>query len=125
MTPAEASASESKREEDEEEISLPDPDFDEAEYMEEEIEKGKLAVINTGWGIFLASIAAVIEPLLGVTWKVGWIVLLAGVAVIRSVYQLGGVESHDWGAKEWLGASATLFFSFLAFWYIFSNPPFV
>lgn len=115
----------SKRPEDEEEVTLPDPDFDEVEHMEEEVEKGKLAVMNTGYGIFLASVAAIVEPYFGVTWKVGWFILLVGVAFARSVYRLGGVQSHEWGVKEWLGAAVTLFFSFLAFWYIFSNPPFV
>lgn len=126
--PSNAAASKAESdvpEEEREEVTLPDPDFDEAEYMTEEVEKGKLAVMNTGYGIFLAAIAAIVEPLFGVTWKVGWFVLLAGVAFVRQLYRLGGVESHDWGAKEWLGAAVTLFFTFLAFWYIFSNPPFV
>lgn len=124
--PAAAEASEADDDVvEEEEVHLPEPDFDEAEHMAEEVEKGKLAVMNTGLGIFLASIAAVAEPLFAVTWKVGWVVLGVGAVFLQRFYRLGGVESHDWGAKEWLGAYVTLFFSFLAFWYVFSNAPFV
>jgi len=121
---AAAEASDTEQPDEEEEVHLPEPDFDEAEHMAEEIEKGKLAVMNTGLGIFLASVAAVIEPLLDVTWKAGWIVLGVGAVFLRRFYRLGGVESHDWGLKEWLGAYVTLFFTFLAFWYVFSNAPF-
>lgn len=119
-----AQASEADDADVEEEVTLPDPDFDEVEYMREEVQKGKLAVLNTGYGVFLASVAAVAQTLFGLPWKAGWAILAAGLLGVKGVYRLGGVEDHDWGAKEWLAAAVTLFFSFLAFWYLFLNPPF-
>ena len=106
-----------------EEIKLPVPDFDPETYMADEIEKAQLAVLNTGYGILLAGVAAVVDAFTG-NHMHGWYTLLIGVAGLRWVYRLGGVGSHEWGAKEWVAAYFTLFFSFLAFWYMFSNPPF-
>lgn len=122
---AEASESEEQVDspEDLEDIKLPVPDFDEEEYMAQEIEKAQLAVLNTGYGILLAGAAAVVDGYTG-NHMHGWLTLLVGVAGLRGVYRLGGVTHHDWGAKEWIAAYFTLFFSFLAFWYVFSNPPF-
>ncbi len=125
---AEASKGEHKKgeqPEEEEEISLPVPDFDEAEHMAEEVEKGKLAVLNTGYGILLAAISAVVIPLAGMPWNYGWFILLIGLLGLRHAYKLGGVTTHEWSGKEWVAAYFTLFFSFLAFWYVFNNPPFV
>jgi hypothetical protein len=125
MAVAEAAESEEADREDEEEVRLPEPDFDELEHMQEEVEKGKLAVMNTGYGIFLAAVTVLVQSLYTVDWKIGWLVLLAGASFLRYVYRMGGVRSHEWGAKEWLARYVTLFFTYLAFWYIFSNPPFV
>lgn len=125
MAVAEAADPETEGEEPDEEVQLPEPDFDEVEHMQEEVEKGKLAVMNTGYGIFLASVTVVIQSLFNVDWKIGWGVLIVGVSMLRYVYRAGGVRSHEWGAKEWLARYVTLFFTYLAFWYIFSNPPFV
>jgi hypothetical protein len=122
---AAAEASEETPEDEREEVQLPEPDFDEVEHMQEEVEKGKLAVMNTGYGILLAAITVLIRAVSTVDWKIGWLVLLGGASMLRYVYRLGGVRSHEWGAKEWLARYVTLFFTFLAFWYTFSNPPFV
>ncbi len=113
----------SEEREGEEEITLPVPDFDEEEYMKKEIEKAQLAVLNTGYGIFLAGVAAVVNGYVNDVWY-GWGTLLVGLLGLRAVYRLGGIRSHEWGWKEWIAAYFTLFFSFLAFWYVFSNPPF-
>jgi len=119
-----AQAAESEEPDLEEEVTLPDPEFDEVEYKREQIRKGKLAVLNTGWGIFLASIAATLQHGFGFSYQAGWMVLAAGLVGLRAVYRLGGVEEHDWGLKAYFAAGVTLFFSFLAFWYLFLNPPF-
>lgn len=120
-----AQAAETDGDDAKEEVVLPDPDFDEAEYKSDEVQKGKLAVLNTGYGVFLGSVAAVVQNTFASTWKVGWAVLAVGLLGLNGIYRLGGIEDHEWGAKEFLGAAVTLFFSFLAFWYLFLNPPFV
>lgn len=123
-TKGQGSRSKRSEEEEHEEVKLPVPDFDPEAYMKKEVRSAKLAVLNTGYGILLASLAAVAVPLMGGEVRWGWFALLVGVAGLRMVYKLGGVATVEWGAKEWLAAYFTLFFSFLAFWYLFSNPPF-
>ncbi len=111
--------------EDEEEITLPEPDFDEQEYMLEEVQKGKMAVVNTGYGILLAAVTVAAQALFEVTPRVGWGILALGGLGLPTLYRLVDVDVPEWGFKEIASAGITLFFSFLAFWYIFSNPPFV
>lgn len=115
----------SDADEDREEITLPEPDFDEQEYKRDEIQKGKMAVLNTGYGILLAAIAVTAQALFGASSRVGWMVLAVGALGVPTLYRLGNVDVPEWGFKQFATAGITLFFSFLAFWYIFSNPPFV
>ena len=113
-----------------EEVKLPVPDFDPEAYMRKEVRSAKLAVLNTGYGVLLAGVATLVQALLSGDGPVadnarfGWFTLLIGVAGLRLTYRLGGVETGEWKPKDWLAAYFTLFFSFLAFWYLFTNPPF-
>ncbi len=111
--------------EEREEITLPEPDFDEVEYKVEEVLKGKRAVVDTGLGIFLAAVTVAIQTQMDVTGRIGWAVLGAGLLSAPYLYQASGIKPPEWGFKEIATTGITTFFSFLAFWYIFSNPPFV
>lgn len=113
-----------KKEEEREEITLPEPDFDEVEYKKEEVLKGKRAVVDTGLGIFLAAVTVTIQAQFAVTPRIGWGILVAGLLSVPYLYQAATIKPPEWSFKELATTGITTFFSFLAFWYIFTNPPF-
>ena len=96
------------------------PAFDEVSYMQTEIAAARVAVITIGW----AFVGAGVSFLLSFNAALAF---LAGIAVAFGLYfvlPLVGIDIKPFKRKDWMGHGVTYFFSWLAFWILFLNPPF-
>ncbi|MBI4393035.1 MAG: hypothetical protein HY556_04445 [Euryarchaeota archaeon] len=111
------------------EYEFPMPVFDEEAFHLRENASAKISIVGVGLGAVLGIVAAYAQPLLTRgdprLWFLGLVFFLAGAAAIRPLVHLIGVDTAKMKGKDWLGHMATIFFTFLAAWILFSNPPFV
>jgi hypothetical protein len=96
------------------------PAFDEVTYMQTEIAAARVAVITIGW----AFVGAAVSFFLSFNAALAF---LAGIAVAFGLYfvlPLIGIDIKPFKRRDWAGHGVTYFFSWLAFWILFLNPPF-
>ena len=97
------------------------PEFDEVAFMRREIEGARAAVATIIWAVVGAVIAFALFAVLP------FLAFLGGIAVGFGLYfmlPLFGVQVDAFKRKDWIGHGITYFFSWLAFWILFLNPPF-
>lgn len=98
------------------------PEFDEAEFMEREIEVSKTGIITVLYAIPIAivSFGLTIIGLAGI----GFIIGFFSIFTLRYLYQKLGINLKDFEKKTWVGNGALMFFSWLLIWVLLLNPPF-
>jgi hypothetical protein len=97
------------------------PEFDEVAYMRTEIEAARTAVITIGWALLGALISFLLYSVNAV------LAFFGGIGVGFGLYfmlPLIGISVTPFKRKDWIGHGITYFFSWLAFWILFLNPPF-
>lgn len=109
---------------DEEEIKL--PEFDENAFKEKERRKAKTSIISFLFGIIIALICRFLWVNMDVSirWALTFIFALASIGFLWKILQILHIDIMAFGKKEWLGSIAFYFFTWLAFFVLFINPPF-
>ena len=110
------------KDEEEESYSFKPPKFDEKEFMQQEIKKGRTThfTILLGIAIGVLSLALTSVNQIGLAVFLGFLVLLS----IKSYFNLVRVEYEFFEKKDWVGAGATYLFTWVVVWTLLINPPF-
>lgn len=102
------------------------PDFDEDAFIHKELVSFKTTGVLFVWGIVAALVSWGIFEVLGGA-QTGWYLGLGVVVVfgylLRFLYPRLGLDIKHFGRREWLGTGFLLFFTWLAFFLLFVNPP--
>ena len=115
---------ESKRAETEEKYDLPVPPFDAPAYVAKEKIAARATVVLAIYGLLLGQLAAIFMlTFQNAVSSLG--VFLFGLVALKAVLELTHIDYAGWDRKGWAGHILLLFFTFLAAWVVFSNPPFV
>jgi hypothetical protein len=112
-----------KDKEPEEKYEFKPPEFDERQFLIDEMSTTKRMVLLVTYG----AIFGVIAGLFTIMFKngyLGFLVLVAGAALIRYYLQLMGIDLSKFTKKTWAESAFSFFFTFLAIWLIAVNPPF-
>lgn len=118
-----------KRKKEKDNLDFAFPEFDERAYMGKEVEGAKTAVVCV---ILAIPVAAALYGLAVV--GLGIVAFFLGVALTFSlprIFQVleilpwPKVETSKFERRDWFGHGATFFFSWLAFWILLLNAPFV
>jgi hypothetical protein len=105
------------------------PEFDEGKYMRNEVEGAKAAVVTV---LLAIPVAALLYGL--AVWGLAIVAFFVGVALTFALPRLFGmlevlpwpkVDTSKFERRDWLGHGSTFFFSWLAFWILLLNAPFV
>lgn len=106
-----------------EEYEFRPPDFDEKEFLKKELTDTKTLIWTVLYAVLFGVTAGMImlasEDLLGVAFMMG----IAGIVSLKYFYPLIKVDIKSFQKKNWLGNTATFFFTFLAIWVLVLNVP--
>jgi len=111
-----------EEEEEEEEYAFDVPEFDKAEYMKDEIRKGKSILVSVALAPVFSFVALQLFILIG-DWTIAMIGGLSGLILIAPILRTLGINTDELGKKEWGIDVVMFFFTFLAIWVILMNPP--
>lgn len=109
-----------------EEYEFQVPDFDEKAFIHKEMTSFKTTAILFGWGIIAALVTwGVFMALDGAktTWYIGIGIVIAFLYALRVIYPKLNIDVAHFKRKEWMGTGFLLFFTWLAFFIFFANPP--
>ena len=118
-----------KRRKEKEESDFAFPEFDEGAYMRKEMEGAKAALVAV---ILAIPVAALLYGL--AVWGLAVVAFFVGVALTFALPRLfrlieilpwPKVDTAKFERRDWLGHGSTFFFSWLAFWILLLNAPFV
>jgi len=118
-----------KRRKEKEESDFAFPEFDEGAYMRKEMEGAKAALVAV---ILAIPVAALLYGL--AVWGLAIVAFFVGVALTFALPRLfrlieilpwPKVDTANFERRDWLGHGSTFFFSWLAFWILLLNAPFV
>ncbi|MFO7990807.1 MAG: hypothetical protein R6U61_00755 [Thermoplasmata archaeon] len=112
-----------RKKKEEEEPDFEFPEFDRVEYMKDEIKKGKTVLISIAVAPIFSLIATQVFKLT-MDWTFGFMVGIFGLLVIFPLFNTLGIDTSDFGKKEYATNAFMFFFTWLAFWLILINPPF-
>ena len=109
---------------DEEEIKI--PEFDEKKFKETEKRKAKTAFISFLFGIVIAIISQFLWIHLNksIRWPLLFLFGISAIGFLGKTLQYLKVDIKKFSGKEWLGSISFYFFTWLAFFILFLNPPF-
>ncbi|MFW6304158.1 MAG: hypothetical protein ACOC1V_00085 [Candidatus Saliniplasma sp.] len=110
--------------EEDEEFEYEFPEFDRKEYMLDELRKGKCVYISVALAPVFSIIAHYIFMYSGHQALLGFLVGLTGIGLLKTLFQIAGIDISELGKKEWALSVAMYLFTFLAVWVILMNPPF-
>jgi len=105
------------------------PEFDEGAYMTREVEGAKAAVLSV---ILAVPVAGALYGL--AVWGLAIVAFFLGVALTFALPRLfrlleilpwPKIDTAKFERRDWLGHGSTFFFSWLAFWILLLNAPFV
>jgi len=107
-----------------EEIKL--PEFDEKKFKEAERRKGKTSVISFLFGIVMAVISRFLWSNMNaaIGWPLIFLFAVASIGFLARILKYVKVDIKSFSKKEWLGSISLYFFTWLAFFILFMNPPF-
>jgi hypothetical protein len=102
------------------------PDFDEEAFIHKEMTSFKTTAVLFGWGILAALVSLAIFAAMGgakTAWYLGLGVLLLFLYSLRLLYPKLNIDVAHFKRREWMGTGFLLFFTWLAFFILFANPP--
>lgn len=110
-----------------EEYQFEVPDFDEDAFIHKEMVSFKTTSILFAWGVIAALISwGLWESMDGAKtgWYLGLLIVAAFGAALKWLYPRLKIDISHFGRREWLGTAFLLFFTWLAFFLLLTNPPF-
>lgn len=113
-----------KAEEDEEYEFTP-PDFDEKEFLKRELKDTKAALVSIGVAALFGVLAGTLGRLDSSIVLPALLLGVAGILLLKYIYQLLKVDISHFQKKNWVGIAGTFFFTFLAITVLTINVPFM
>jgi hypothetical protein len=113
-----------KGKEKEEEYEFIPPEFDEKEFIRKELRDSKALIVTVIYAILLGIVAGVISALNRSFVGLAFLVVIAGLFMLKFVYEFLRIDTHGFQKRNWVGNIATYFFTFLAIWILLLNTPF-
>jgi hypothetical protein len=111
-----------KVEEKEEEYEWVPPEFDEKAFLKKDIKGTRALIVTVAVCVIFAIIGYFVST--SVHWALGFVILFAGIILLRYIYPFTGVERESLETKTMIGNFALFFLLFLGLWILFMNPPF-
>ncbi len=107
-----------------EEIKI--PEFDEKKFKETERRKAKASMASFLFGILIAIISVVlwIHMDKSIRWPLVFLFAMASIGFLAKILQFLKIDISSFSKKEWLSSISFYFFTWLAFFILFINPPF-
>ncbi len=102
------------------------PDFDEEAFIHKEMISFRTTVILFFWGILAAGISfALFGPVGGAPggWWLGLLLVTAMGFGLKFIFKVTKTDISHWARREWIGTGFLFFFTWLAFFILFINPP--
>ncbi|MBW3581544.1 MAG: DUF5011 domain-containing protein [Euryarchaeota archaeon] len=117
-----------RRREDDKKAEMPFevPEFDESEYIRRETISFRTTLILFLYSIVTAAVSFGVWLAIGATERGWFLALLIGAVLgylLRYIYPALKVDVSHFGKKDWTGTGFLYFFSWLAFFIFFTNPP--
>lgn len=112
-----------KEKEPEEKYEFKPPEFDERQFLVDEMSTTKRMVVLVVYGAIFGVIAGIFT-IMSKNGYLGFLVLVAGAALMKFYLQLTGIDLSKFTKKTWGESGFSFFFTFLAIWLIAVNPPF-
>jgi hypothetical protein len=110
------------KDEEEEACAFVPPKFDENEFMQNEIKKGKTThfTILLGIGMGCLSLGLTAANQKGLAVFFGFLVMVS----MKNYFKIVKVDTDFFEKKEWIGAGGTYIFTWVVIWTLLINPPF-
>lgn len=102
---------------------FPMPNFDERAFMRREVEAARLTFVAVAIGLVAGVLARLLQHF-GPDWRLGFLPLLIGLAVLRPLFQRLNASPDAIKLRGMLGNWSLVFFTGLALWVLLNNPPF-
>jgi len=112
-----------KEKEPEEKYEFKPPEFDERQFLIDEMSTTKRMVLLVIYGAVFGVLAGIFTIMFK-NGYLGFLVLVAGAALMKFYLQLTGTDLSKFTKKTWAESAFSFFFTFLAIWLIAVNPPF-
>lgn len=109
----------------EEDYEFKPPEFNEREFLVKELRDTRAAIITVGVAMLFGVVAGVVTALSHSIVGLAFIIGIAGMLLLKSIYKMIGVDISGFTKKNWAGTVATYFFTFLAIWVLLMNTPFL
>jgi hypothetical protein len=113
------------KKEEEEEYEFTPPDFDEKEFLKKELKDTKASLVSIGvavmFGVLAGALGSIDRSIILPSLLLG----LAGIFLLKYIYQFLKVDISHFQKKNWLGVAGTFFFTFLAVTVLVINVPFI
>ncbi len=115
-----------KEEEDTEGAVFTPPEFDRKEFIEEEINRARAAILPIILAIAMGIVSAYLYLHMdkSYAWPMCAAIGLGAFALMKFIYPMGGVDVSKLKKKDIFGHAVMYFFAWLAVFIIFMNPPF-
>ncbi len=115
-----------KEESNDEDYEFVPPDFDEDAFIHKEMVGFRTTSTLIAVGIVAALLSWLLYPMVGmgnIGWFVGLAIFGAAFYGLKILFKALKFDISHYGRREWLGNGFLLFFTWLAFFMIFLNPP--
>jgi len=112
-----------KKEAEAEKYEFVPPDFDEKQFLKDEMKATKRTILNVIYGALFGALAAGVTALTG-SAPLGLLMMIVGIASLKYVYPILGIDISKFTKKNWLESGAFFFLTFMAIWILMFNPPF-
>lgn len=110
---------------------LPIPPFDAEAYVRKEAVGSRATLVLAIYGVLLGQLGALLPNVGGpLAFMKGNNVASLGIFFfglvgLQGLLEVCGVSTKEWDRKTWAGHVIVLFFTWLAAWILFQNPPFL
>jgi hypothetical protein len=96
------------------------PTFDEQAFIRREVQSARASFYAVGLGVLGGVVATAIQAL-GADWKLGWIALVASLALLQPLLKARGFGEDVTKAKAIAGSLFMVFFTGLSVWILGVN----
>lgn len=112
-----------KKEAEAEKYEFVPPDFDEKQFLKDEMKATKRTILNIVYAALFGALAAGVTSLTG-SASLGLLLMIVGIASLKYVYPVLGIDISKFTKRNWLESGAFFFLTFMAIWILMFNPPF-
>lgn len=112
-----------KKEAEAEKYEFVPPDFDEKQFLRDEMKATKRTILNVAYAALFGALAAGVTTLTE-SASLGLFMMIVGIASLKYVYPILGIDISKFTKRNWLESGAFFFLTFMAIWILMFNPPF-